>query len=191
MVAAILFITFAILLLIGAPIAVCLGISSVAAMIAQGAGRPLEDVYKRQGLVTDAMKEKPENYILYTVVGVLFLIIGAACCLFNLKKYIKHEYRDPFKDAIEAVSYTHLPDLSDTGNISQVRIGVVDYDQIHLAAFQQFHAADGGGTVSYTHLDPHTFARRHIPPYRWPGGWKHGRRLLQEAGSLPESDQTS
>ena len=34
-------------------------------------------------------------------------------------------------------------------------------------------------------------ARRHIPPYRWPGGWKHGRRLLQEAGSLPESDQTS
>ena len=47
------------------------------------------------------MKEKPENYILYTVVGVLFLIIGAACCLFNLKKYIKHEYRDPFKDAIE------------------------------------------------------------------------------------------
>ena len=31
----------------------------------------------------------------------LFLIIGAACCLFNLKKYIKHEYRDPFKDAIE------------------------------------------------------------------------------------------
>ena len=38
-----------------------------------------------------------------------------------------------------------FPDLSDTGNISQVRIGVVDYDQIHLAAFQQFHAADGGG----------------------------------------------
>ena len=57
--------------------------------------------YLGGGLVTDAMKEKPENYILYTVVGVLFLIIGAACCLFNLKKYIKHEYRDPFKDAIE------------------------------------------------------------------------------------------
>ena len=56
--------------------------------------------YLGGGLVTDAMKEKPENYILYTV-GVLFLIIGAACCLFNLKKYIKHEYRDPFKDAIE------------------------------------------------------------------------------------------
>ena len=46
--------------------------------------------YLGGGLVTDAMKEKPENYILYTVVGVLFLIIGAACCLFN------------------PVSYTHL-----------------------------------------------------------------------------------
>lgn len=57
--------------------------------------------YLGGGLVSDAMKERPENYILYTVVGVLFLVIGAACCLFNLKKYIKHEYRDPFKDAIE------------------------------------------------------------------------------------------
>ena len=57
--------------------------------------------YLGGGLVSDAMKERPENYILYTAVGVLFLVIGAACCLFNLKKYIKHEYRDPFKDAIE------------------------------------------------------------------------------------------
>ncbi len=36
MVAAILFISFAVLLLMGAPIAVCLGTSSVVAMIAQG-----------------------------------------------------------------------------------------------------------------------------------------------------------
>ena len=41
MTAAILFTTFAILLLIGAPIAVCLGVSSVAAMLVQGAGRPV------------------------------------------------------------------------------------------------------------------------------------------------------
>ena len=44
MVAAILFISFAVLLLMGAPIAVCLGTSSVVAMIAQGAGRPLDTV---------------------------------------------------------------------------------------------------------------------------------------------------
>ena len=41
MIATILFATFAILLLLGAPIAICLGVSSVAAMLVQGAGRPL------------------------------------------------------------------------------------------------------------------------------------------------------
>lgn len=40
MVAAVLFLVFAVLLAIGAPIAVCLGASSVLAMIVQGAGRP-------------------------------------------------------------------------------------------------------------------------------------------------------
>ena len=44
MIAAVLFISFAVLLLIGAPIAVCLGVSSVISMIIQGAGRPLETV---------------------------------------------------------------------------------------------------------------------------------------------------
>lgn len=44
MVAAVLFIVFAVLLLIGAPIAACLGASSVLAMIAQGAGRPLDTI---------------------------------------------------------------------------------------------------------------------------------------------------
>ena len=41
MIAAVLFLSFAILLLIGAPIAVCLGVSSIAAMLVQGAGRPI------------------------------------------------------------------------------------------------------------------------------------------------------
>ena len=41
MVTAVLFGLFAVLLLIGAPIAVCLGMSSVAAMVVMGAGRPL------------------------------------------------------------------------------------------------------------------------------------------------------
>ena len=58
MVAAILFITFAILLLIGAPIAVCLGISSVAAMIAQGAGRPLETVMSSLPMIVSASTSK-------------------------------------------------------------------------------------------------------------------------------------
>ena len=44
MVTAVLFGLFAVLLLIGAPIAVCLGMSSVAAMIVMGAGSPLNIV---------------------------------------------------------------------------------------------------------------------------------------------------
>ncbi len=44
MVAAVLFLVFAVLLAIGAPIAVCLGASSVLAMIAQGGGRPLDTI---------------------------------------------------------------------------------------------------------------------------------------------------
>ena len=44
MIAAILFVSFAILLILGAPIAVCLGSSSVLAMLAQGAGRPIDTI---------------------------------------------------------------------------------------------------------------------------------------------------
>lgn len=44
MIAAILFIVFAVLLILGTPIAVCLGFSSLAAMIVQDAGRPLETI---------------------------------------------------------------------------------------------------------------------------------------------------
>lgn len=44
MVAAVLFASFAVLLLIGAPIAVCLGISSVASILVLGAGRPIDSV---------------------------------------------------------------------------------------------------------------------------------------------------
>ncbi len=44
MIAAVLFITFALLLLIGTPIAVCLGVSSAVAMLVQGVGRPVETI---------------------------------------------------------------------------------------------------------------------------------------------------
>lgn len=58
MVAAILFITFAVLLLMGTPIAVCLGISSMAAMIAQGAGRPLDTVMSSLPMIVSASTSK-------------------------------------------------------------------------------------------------------------------------------------
>lgn len=58
MVAAILFISFAVLLLMGAPIAVCLGTSSVVAMIAQGAGRPLDTVMSSLPMIVSASTSK-------------------------------------------------------------------------------------------------------------------------------------
>ncbi len=44
MIASILFISFAILLVLGAPIAVCLGLSSIFAMLVQGAGHPVSTI---------------------------------------------------------------------------------------------------------------------------------------------------
>ena len=44
MIAAILFISFAVLLVAGVPIAVCLGSSSILAMLIQGAGRPVSTI---------------------------------------------------------------------------------------------------------------------------------------------------
>ena len=54
MIAAVLFITFIILLLIGAPIAVCLGASSVVTMLIQGAGRPLNAVMSSLPMIVSA-----------------------------------------------------------------------------------------------------------------------------------------
>lgn len=58
MVAAVLFILFAFLLLIGAPIAVCLGASSIAAMIVQGAMRPLDTVMSSLPMIVSASTSK-------------------------------------------------------------------------------------------------------------------------------------
>ena len=44
MTGAVLFISFAILLLMGTPIAVCLGVSSVGAMLVDGSGKPIETI---------------------------------------------------------------------------------------------------------------------------------------------------
>ena len=47
MIAAILFISFAVLLVAGAPIAVCLGSSSILAMLIQGAGGLLSKIRRK------------------------------------------------------------------------------------------------------------------------------------------------
>lgn len=58
MLAAVLFILFAVLLLIGAPIAVCLGVSSVVTMLVQGAGKPVETVMSGLPAIVSASTSK-------------------------------------------------------------------------------------------------------------------------------------
>jgi len=58
MITIVLFGVFAVLLLIGTPIAVCLGVSSVVAMIVQGAGRPLETVMSSLPMIVSASTSK-------------------------------------------------------------------------------------------------------------------------------------
>lgn len=58
MIAATLFITFAVLLIIGAPIAVCLGASSVITMLIRGAGKPVETVMSSLPMIVSASTSK-------------------------------------------------------------------------------------------------------------------------------------
>ncbi len=58
MIAAILFITFCVLLFLGAPIAVCLGASSVVTMIVQGAGKPLDTIMSALPMIVSASTSK-------------------------------------------------------------------------------------------------------------------------------------
>lgn len=58
MIAGILFLSFAILLFLGTPIAICLGVSSVLAMLAQGAGRPLDTVMSSLPMIVSASTSK-------------------------------------------------------------------------------------------------------------------------------------
>lgn len=70
MVASFLFITFAVLLFIGTPIAVCLGISSMGTMILQGAGRPLDIVLGTLPQLVSAATSK------FVLLAIPFFILG-------------------------------------------------------------------------------------------------------------------
>ena len=128
--------------------------------------------YLGGGLVTDAMKEKPENYILYTVVGVLFLIIGAACCLFNLKKYIKHEYRDPFKDAIEEDGASE-----EDAEPSDDTVSVEEKENISVKESETSDESDGINSCGEEHQ---RIVSRHGLPRRPAGKSRLSSRIIRE-----------
>lgn len=70
MVAAFLFISFAILLLIGTPIAICLGISSMGAMLIQGVGRPVSIILGALPQLVSASTSK------FVLLAIPFFILG-------------------------------------------------------------------------------------------------------------------
>lgn len=70
MVAAFLFISFAVMLLIGTPIAVCLGVSSVGAMLIQGAGRPMDIVMSTLPRLVSSSTSK------FVLLAIPFFILG-------------------------------------------------------------------------------------------------------------------
>ena len=70
MTGAVLFISFAVLLLMGTPIAICLGSSSVAAMLVDGAGKPLEAVMTTLPRIFSSSTSK------FVLLAIPFFILG-------------------------------------------------------------------------------------------------------------------
>lgn len=70
MLIAVLFISFAVLLLIGTPIAVCLGCSSVLTMLVQGAGKPIDAVMAALPRIVSASTSK------FVLLAIPFFILG-------------------------------------------------------------------------------------------------------------------
>ena len=92
--AAVLFIVFAILLFMGAPIAVCLGISSIAAMLVLGAGRSISTTLGTVPQLVSAATSKAvlQAFPFFILGGNIMDASGISRKLINLA----------------AVSYTHL-----------------------------------------------------------------------------------
>ncbi len=50
------------------------------------------------GLARDVIAEKPENYLVYLLFGVLFMAVGGAWCFLALRRYIKRDYEELWED---------------------------------------------------------------------------------------------
>lgn len=70
MTGAVLFISFAILLLMGTPIAVCLGVSSVGAMLVDGSGKPIETIMTTLPRIFSSSTSK------FVLLAIPFFILG-------------------------------------------------------------------------------------------------------------------
>lgn len=58
-------------------------------------------VYQGVSLLKGAFVERPDNYLVFMAFGAGFLVFGGILLLLNLKRMIRHEYVDPFRELDE------------------------------------------------------------------------------------------
>lgn len=51
--------------------------------------------YTGFGLAKDALQQRPENYMLYLVIGILFAVIGGFFAVKSILRITKGDYADP------------------------------------------------------------------------------------------------
>lgn len=51
------------------------------------------------GLARDAITKQMDNYVIFLTVGVIFMALGGVWCIQALRKYVRHDYEDVWKEA--------------------------------------------------------------------------------------------
>lgn len=52
-------------------------------------------------LVQGAFAERPENYLLFIVIGIVFLMFGGILVIRSMGRIMRREYEDPLRDPLE------------------------------------------------------------------------------------------
>lgn len=52
-------------------------------------------------LVQGAFAERPENYLLFIVIGIVFLVFGGILVIRSMGRIMRREYEDPLRDPLE------------------------------------------------------------------------------------------
>lgn len=52
----------------------------------------------------DVIAKQPDNYVIYLIISIIFMVVGGIWCVQALKKYVKHDYVDIWRDDKEGDS---------------------------------------------------------------------------------------
>lgn len=55
-------------------------------------------IYQGGTLIKNVCTERTDNYLVFMLFGIVFLILGVLFVGVNMKKLVKHEYMDPFEE---------------------------------------------------------------------------------------------